>query len=134
MSLVAMDETNKRVLMFGGKGGVGKTTSSAVTALHYTLLGRKTLIVSSDLAPSLSDIFEDVIVDPDCDFHQRRMEMQIPHIETLDNEYGDRMKLISLPLLPYEVKGVGLLREVERFLFGEGSQGKREWKGRPALS
>jgi arsenite-transporting ATPase len=44
--------------MFGGKGGVGKTTSSAATALHYALAGRRTLIISSDLAPSLSDIFE----------------------------------------------------------------------------
>jgi arsenite-transporting ATPase len=44
--------------MFGGKGGVGKTTCSATTALHYASLGRKTLIISSDLTPSLSDIFE----------------------------------------------------------------------------
>jgi arsenite-transporting ATPase len=44
--------------MFGGKGGVGKTTCSATTALHYATLGRKTLIISSDLTPSLSDIFE----------------------------------------------------------------------------
>ncbi len=58
MSLSELDHTNKRVLMFGGKGGVGKTTCSATTALHYASLGRKTLIISSDLTPSLSDIFE----------------------------------------------------------------------------
>ena len=44
--------------MFGGKGGVGKTTTSATTALHFALTGRRTLIISSDLTPSLSDIFE----------------------------------------------------------------------------
>lgn len=44
--------------MFGGKGGVGKTTTSATTALHFATAGRRTLIVSSDLTPSLSDIFE----------------------------------------------------------------------------
>jgi len=44
--------------MFGGKGGVGKTTCSATTALHYAQAGRRTLIISSDLTPSLSDIFE----------------------------------------------------------------------------
>jgi arsenite-transporting ATPase len=44
--------------MFGGKGGVGKTTTSATTALHFALEGRRTLIISSDLTPSLSDIFE----------------------------------------------------------------------------
>jgi arsenite-transporting ATPase len=58
MSLAALDQTKQRVLMFGGKGGVGKTTSSAATALHYALAGHKTLIISSDLTPSLSDIFE----------------------------------------------------------------------------
>jgi arsenite-transporting ATPase len=44
--------------MFGGKGGVGKTTTSATTALHFASRGRRTLILSSDLTPSLSDIFE----------------------------------------------------------------------------
>lgn len=57
-SLATIDQTNKQVLMFGGKGGVGKTTSSAATALHYARADRRTLIISSDLTPSLSDIFE----------------------------------------------------------------------------
>ncbi len=58
MSLAVLDQKPPRVLMFGGKGGVGKTTASAATALHYARAGKRTLIVSSDLAPSLSDIFE----------------------------------------------------------------------------
>lgn len=57
-TLAQLGQTQKRVLMFGGKGGVGKTTASAATALHYALAGRRTLIISSDLTPSLSDIFE----------------------------------------------------------------------------
>jgi arsenite-transporting ATPase len=58
MTLEKLDQTDKRVLMFGGKGGVGKTTTSAATALHYALTGRRTLIITSDYTPSLSDIFE----------------------------------------------------------------------------
>lgn len=58
MPLDDLDHSHKRVIMFGGKGGVGKTTCSATTALHYAQAGRKTLIISSDLTPSLSDIFE----------------------------------------------------------------------------
>jgi arsenite-transporting ATPase len=58
MSLSTLEQTNRRVLMFGGKGGVGKTTTSATTALHFASQGRRTLIISSDLTPSLSDIFE----------------------------------------------------------------------------
>jgi arsenite-transporting ATPase len=58
MTLAPLEETDKRVLMFGGKGGVGKTTSSAATAIHYAKMGRRVLIITSDLTPSLSDIFE----------------------------------------------------------------------------
>ncbi|KAF0185156.1 MAG: arsenite-activated ATPase ArsA [Nitrospirae bacterium] len=58
MSLASLDAEKKRVLMFGGKGGVGKSTSSSATALHYALSGERTLLISSDFTPSLSDIFE----------------------------------------------------------------------------
>jgi len=58
MTLAALDQTDKRVLMFGGKGGVGKTTTSAATALHFAKEGQRTLIITSDYTPSISDIFE----------------------------------------------------------------------------
>ena len=50
-------EIRQKVVMFVGKGGVGKTTMSAATAMHFASLGEKTLIISTDPAPSLSDIF-----------------------------------------------------------------------------
>jgi arsenite-transporting ATPase len=50
--------TPKRVTMFAGKGGVGKTTCAGAAALHYALLGEPTLIISTDPTPSLSHIFE----------------------------------------------------------------------------
>lgn len=56
--LSELEHSGKRVLMFGGKGGVGKTTCSAATALHFACAGQRALIISSDLTPSLSDIFE----------------------------------------------------------------------------
>lgn len=46
------------VIMFGGKGGVGKTTCAGATALHHASRGEKTLIISTDPAPSLSHILE----------------------------------------------------------------------------
>lgn len=46
------------VTMFAGKGGVGKTTCAAATALHYASLGEEALVVSTDPTPSLSHIFE----------------------------------------------------------------------------
>ena len=57
-SLSYLDQEPKRLIMIGGKGGVGKTTCASAIALHFALQGRKTLIISSDPTPSLSDIFE----------------------------------------------------------------------------
>jgi hypothetical protein len=57
-SLKRLDTEQKRLIMIGGKGGVGKTTCASAIALHFSAQGKKTLIISSDPTPSLSDIFE----------------------------------------------------------------------------
>lgn len=52
-----------KIIFFGGKGGVGKTTCSASYAVFSADLGLKTLLVSTDPAHSTSDIFEKNIAD-----------------------------------------------------------------------
>lgn len=51
-------ENGTKYIMFGGKGGVGKTTMSAVTGIFCAEQGLKTVIVSTDPAHSLRDSFE----------------------------------------------------------------------------
>lgn len=46
-----------RIILFTGKGGVGKTTMSAAAALRAASLGHKTLVISTDIAHSLADSF-----------------------------------------------------------------------------
>ncbi|MBN1255783.1 MAG: ArsA family ATPase [Deltaproteobacteria bacterium] len=53
-----LERRSKQLILVGGKGGVGKTTCAAAIAMHMAELGKKTLILSSDPTPSLSDIFE----------------------------------------------------------------------------
>jgi arsenite-transporting ATPase len=52
---------DRRVVFFGGKGGVGKTTCSSAFALAASRGGRQVLLVSTDPAHSTSDIFEQAI-------------------------------------------------------------------------
>ncbi len=52
-----MDKTTKNIF-FLGKGGVGKSTSSALTALHLAEKGNKVQLVSLDPAHNQSDIFK----------------------------------------------------------------------------
>lgn len=44
-----------RIILYLGKGGVGKTTVAAATALRSAQLGYKTLVASTDIAHSLAD-------------------------------------------------------------------------------
>jgi arsenite-transporting ATPase len=48
----------RRYIMFGGKGGLGKTTFSAATAFWLAQQGHKVLVFSVDPQASLSDIFQ----------------------------------------------------------------------------
>ncbi len=48
-------------IFFSGKGGVGKTTMASATAIHHALTGNKTLIVTTDPASNLADVFEQEI-------------------------------------------------------------------------
>jgi arsenite-transporting ATPase len=60
-----LGDGNLRLILFGGKGGVGKTTTAAAAALHRARRGpdQRILVVSTDPAHSLSDSFDQPIGD-----------------------------------------------------------------------
>src|SRR6266850_1300808 len=47
-----------RIILYSGKGGVGKTSLSAATAVRSASLGHRTLVVSTDAAHSLADALD----------------------------------------------------------------------------
>ena len=55
---VFLKSPDRRYIMFGGKGGLGKTTFSAATAYWLASQGKKVLVFSVDPQASLTDIFQ----------------------------------------------------------------------------
>ena len=47
-----------RIILYTGKGGVGKTSTAAATALRCAERGQRTIVLSTDIAHSLADSFE----------------------------------------------------------------------------
>jgi arsenite-transporting ATPase len=47
-----------RIILYTGKGGVGKTTVAAATALRAAEMGYRTVVMSTDSAHSLADSFD----------------------------------------------------------------------------
>lgn len=50
-----------KFIFYSGKGGVGKTSMACSAGVHYALADKKTLIVTTDPAANLSDVFEQEI-------------------------------------------------------------------------
>ncbi len=84
-----------RIIIFSGKGGVGKTTVAAATGLRCAELGLKTVIISIDIAHSLADSFR---LDADLQDNYRgrprpvRENLWIQEVdiqEELTNHWGD---------------------------------------------
>ncbi len=50
-----------RTVLYTGKGGVGKTSVAAATALKAARSGKRVLVMSTDPAHSLSDAFDELV-------------------------------------------------------------------------
>src|SRR5690625_7080027 len=53
-----LDIFTKKIIFVGGKGGVGKSTTSAAIALESSSRGYKTLLISTDPAHNVGHIFD----------------------------------------------------------------------------
>jgi len=86
-SLRFLEEVKPKIVMFCGKGGVGKTTCASTTALHFALKGYRTLLISTDPAPSLSDMLE---------LDVRGEVTSVPEVENLEAVELDYDKVVEM--------------------------------------
>ncbi|MDY6844616.1 MAG: TRC40/GET3/ArsA family transport-energizing ATPase, partial [Thermodesulfobacteriota bacterium] len=77
-----------RFILFTGKGGVGKTTIAAATAVRCAQLGYPTLIISTDAAHSLQDSFEVEIRDEETAICQNLYGLEIDINEEIKRNWG----------------------------------------------
>lgn len=78
-----------RVLLITGKGGVGKTTIAAASALRAADLGHRTLVMSTDPAHSLADAFQTPLGDAATQVSERLHAQQIDSQQRLEDSWGD---------------------------------------------
>lgn len=78
-----------RIILFTGKGGVGKTTFSAATALLCAQKGYKTLVISTDAAHSLSDSFEIQLSNQPKKISTNLYGQEINALEQIEKNWGD---------------------------------------------
>ncbi len=78
-----------RVLLVTGKGGVGKTTVAAATAVRAAEMGYRTLVTSTDPAHSLADAFQVKLGDQPTAVADRLLAQQIDSQERLEESWGD---------------------------------------------
>lgn len=122
-----------RVLLFTGKGGVGKTTAAAGTATLGALRGRRTLVLSTDAAHSLGDAFDVPVgagptkvdtllyvqqVDAQQRFERSWSEIQTYLASVLDAAGVDPIAAEELTILPGAEEVVALLEVRDQALSG----------------
>jgi arsenite-transporting ATPase len=78
-----------RVLLITGKGGVGKTTVSAATAVHAADRGYRTLVMSTDPAHSLGDAFQLEFGDHPTTIDNRLAAQQINSQQRIEESWGE---------------------------------------------
>ncbi|MFQ6061565.1 MAG: ArsA family ATPase [Methanosarcinales archaeon] len=85
-----------RVILFTGKGGVGKTSVSASTALMCSKLGYKTMVMSTDAAHSLSDSFDIDLTDKPTKITENLFALEINPQHEIKENWGVIQEYITL--------------------------------------
>src|SRR5216684_481468 len=87
-----------RIILYLGKGGVGKTTISAATAVRSAALGKRTLVVSTDLAHSLADCFNSPLTSEPMQLAPNLWAQEVNVLDEMRNSWGKVQEKMSQAL------------------------------------
>jgi len=107
-----------RYVLYGGKGGVGKTTCAAATAYRLARDGNETLVVSTDPAHSLSDSFGAPVSSEPTEVHDGLWAVEVDPEEAME-EYRDAFEDVPKKL----ASGIGASMGLDSEEVGEGMGG-----------
>jgi arsenite-transporting ATPase len=84
-----------RIILYLGKGGVGKTTVAAATALRSAQLGYKTLVASTDIAHSLADSLDMPLGDKPVEVAENLWAQEISVVADIHNYWDTLQGFVS---------------------------------------
>jgi arsenite-transporting ATPase len=84
-----------RLILYLGKGGVGKTTTSAATAVRAAELGHRTLVVSTDVAHSLADALDHPLGAKPTQLSDRLWGQEINVLDEVREHWGELRNYLS---------------------------------------
>ncbi len=77
-----------RIILYTGKGGVGKTSIAAATAVRSAAEGKKTLVISTDPAHSLADSFDVKLSNEPIELRENLWAQEIDTIHEVEQGWG----------------------------------------------
>lgn len=95
-----------RVILYTGKGGVGKTSLAAATAVTAAAAGKKTIVVSTDAAHSLGDSFNLELSDKPVNIRENLWAQEVSVLRSAEKNWGKVQEYLSALLVSQNVKDI----------------------------
>ena len=84
-----------RIILYLGKGGVGKTTVAAASALRCSQLGQRTLVVSTDIAHSLADSLNVPLASEPVEIAPNLYAQEINVLDEIRSQWGKMQEFVG---------------------------------------
>ncbi|MFZ5645181.1 MAG: ArsA family ATPase [Bacillota bacterium] len=95
-----------RVILYTGKGGVGKTSLSAATAVACAASGKKTIVLSTDPAHSLGDSFNIDLTGEPKEIAKNLWAQEINTVASAEKSWGKMQRYLSALLKSQNLKDI----------------------------